>query len=184
MHIRISCPPTISPCFYGVDTPRRSELIAATHSLAEIRRIHGRLESLLRFPEEFLARYKGLLFQIRSDGVTVSDRRAVKLLKLFAANALFDGRSSVNDGDFFVLKHIWNNEDQAAILESIVTPTLESHYRDHPNARRVGAEAGGPCGMGAHGAFPTTAGRASGPATPASAPDVTSAAATAISGAR
>ena len=36
--MRISCPPTISPCFYGVDTPRRSELIAATHSLEEIRK--------------------------------------------------------------------------------------------------------------------------------------------------
>jgi amidophosphoribosyltransferase len=37
VHVRISCPPTISPCFYGVDTPRRAELIAATHSLDEIR---------------------------------------------------------------------------------------------------------------------------------------------------
>jgi amidophosphoribosyltransferase len=36
VHVRISCPPTISPCFYGVDTPRRSELIAATHTLEEI----------------------------------------------------------------------------------------------------------------------------------------------------
>jgi amidophosphoribosyltransferase len=36
VHVRISCPPTISPCFYGVDTPRRAELIAATHTLAEI----------------------------------------------------------------------------------------------------------------------------------------------------
>jgi amidophosphoribosyltransferase len=36
IHVRISCPPTISPCFYGVDTPRRSELIAATHTLEEI----------------------------------------------------------------------------------------------------------------------------------------------------
>jgi amidophosphoribosyltransferase len=37
VHVRISCPPTISPCFYGVDTPRKSELIAATHTLPEIR---------------------------------------------------------------------------------------------------------------------------------------------------
>src|SRR5499427_8817611 len=37
VHLRISCPPTISPCFYGVDTPRKSELIAATHTLEEIR---------------------------------------------------------------------------------------------------------------------------------------------------
>jgi amidophosphoribosyltransferase len=37
VHVRISCPPTISPCFYGVDTPRKSELIAATHTIDEIR---------------------------------------------------------------------------------------------------------------------------------------------------
>jgi len=37
VHVRISCPPTISPCFYGVDTPRKSDLIAATHTLDEIR---------------------------------------------------------------------------------------------------------------------------------------------------
>ena len=38
VHVRISCPPTISPCFYGIDTPRRSELIAATHTIDEITR--------------------------------------------------------------------------------------------------------------------------------------------------
>jgi amidophosphoribosyltransferase len=38
VHMRISCPPTVSPCFYGIDTPRRSELIAATHTLEEIRK--------------------------------------------------------------------------------------------------------------------------------------------------
>jgi amidophosphoribosyltransferase len=36
VHVRISCPPTISPCFYGVDTPSKSELIAATHTVEEI----------------------------------------------------------------------------------------------------------------------------------------------------
>jgi amidophosphoribosyltransferase len=41
VHMRISCPPTVSPCFYGVDTPRRSELIGATHSIDEIRRYIG-----------------------------------------------------------------------------------------------------------------------------------------------
>ena len=38
VHVRISCPPTISPCFYGVDTPTRSELIASNHNVEEIRR--------------------------------------------------------------------------------------------------------------------------------------------------
>ncbi len=39
--MRISCPPTVSPCFYGVDTPTRKELIAATHSVEEIREYLG-----------------------------------------------------------------------------------------------------------------------------------------------
>src|SRR5579871_1974315 len=38
VHLRISCPPTISPCFYGVDTPTRSELIASNHTVEEIRK--------------------------------------------------------------------------------------------------------------------------------------------------
>jgi amidophosphoribosyltransferase len=41
IHVRISCPPTISPCFYGVDTPRREELIAAQNSVDEICRFLG-----------------------------------------------------------------------------------------------------------------------------------------------
>jgi amidophosphoribosyltransferase len=41
VHMRISCPPTISPCYYGVDTPRRDELIAARHSTEEIRQFLG-----------------------------------------------------------------------------------------------------------------------------------------------
>ncbi len=36
VHMRISCPPTIAPCYYGVDTPSREELIAAHQSVKEI----------------------------------------------------------------------------------------------------------------------------------------------------
>jgi amidophosphoribosyltransferase len=41
VHMRISCPPTISPCFYGVDTPRKKELIAANNSIEQIRQYIG-----------------------------------------------------------------------------------------------------------------------------------------------
>jgi len=37
VHLRISCPPTISPCYYGVDTPTQRELIAANNSIEQIR---------------------------------------------------------------------------------------------------------------------------------------------------
>jgi amidophosphoribosyltransferase len=36
IHMRISSPPTKWPCYYGVDTPTRAELIAASHSVDEI----------------------------------------------------------------------------------------------------------------------------------------------------
>jgi amidophosphoribosyltransferase len=41
VHVRISCPPTISPCYYGIDTPRRDELIASHNSVEEIRKFLG-----------------------------------------------------------------------------------------------------------------------------------------------
>lgn len=41
VHMRISCPPIRYPCFYGIDFPTRKELIAATHSIEEIRKFLG-----------------------------------------------------------------------------------------------------------------------------------------------
>src|SRR5690606_17951858 len=38
IHLRVSSPPTVWPCFYGIDTPNRQELIAASHTLDEITR--------------------------------------------------------------------------------------------------------------------------------------------------
>jgi len=38
VHVRISCPPTTGPCYYGIDTPLSSELIAASHTVEEIER--------------------------------------------------------------------------------------------------------------------------------------------------
>jgi amidophosphoribosyltransferase len=41
VHMRVSCPPTISPCYYGVDTPSKNQLIAANKSVDEIREYIG-----------------------------------------------------------------------------------------------------------------------------------------------
>ena len=118
----------------AIDTP--------TLHARELRQLQVSYDQYMNFPEDFMAKYKGLIFQIRSEGITVSDRRAVKLLKLFAASAIFDGRASVNDGDFFVLRHIWNNLDQAELLEEIVNPVVDAYYRDCPEERRfIGPQA-------------------------------------------
>ena len=41
VHMRISCPPTVSPCFYGVDTPNKTDLIASQMTVEEIRSFIG-----------------------------------------------------------------------------------------------------------------------------------------------
>ncbi|HEY8144933.1 MAG TPA: AAA family ATPase [Kofleriaceae bacterium] len=120
----------------------REDLIRPVLSARQLREVQANFERYMVFPDEFMAKYKGLIFQIRSEGVTVSDRRAVKLLKLFAASALFDGRPTVCDGDFFILRHIWNNLDQAELLSEIVNPVVDSYYREHPDERRfIGPQA-------------------------------------------
>ncbi|HVA93581.1 MAG TPA: phosphoribosyltransferase family protein, partial [Candidatus Dormibacteraeota bacterium] len=65
VHMRISCPPTISPCYYGVDTPTREELIAADESRGrprltqlEIEALDGKLDPRQRTVEE-IRRYLG-----------------------------------------------------------------------------------------------------------------------------
>ncbi len=59
VHVRISCPPTIAPCFFGVDTPTRDELIASNLSIEGIAQFIGAdslgylsLEGLLRSCED------------------------------------------------------------------------------------------------------------------------------------
>ncbi len=109
----------------------------SAQDLVAVQREFGRL--LDNMDEEFLATYKGLVFQIRSEGIGLSDRRVVKMLKLFAASAVFDGREQVTDADFFVLRHVWNTPEQQDILQEMVGPILDRWYEQHPDQQRIGA---------------------------------------------
>ncbi len=118
-------------------------------SIDDLEEFRGNLARHMAFDEGFLASYKGLVFQIRAEGITLSDRRVVKMLKLFAASAFLDGRPKPDASDFFLLKHIWNNEDQAPILEALVQPELDAFHREHPDRRRVGSVGVGVEALGA-----------------------------------
>ncbi len=113
--------------------------LAPVVSAAELARLHRDFARHLTFDEDFLSTFKGLVFQIRAEGIGLSDRRVVKLLKLFAASALFDGRARVHEGDLFVLRHVWGTPEQEEILQEIVGPVLDRFYEAHPDAARVGA---------------------------------------------
>lgn len=98
----------------------------------------GEVAKRMHLSDELLATYKSLVFQIRAEGVSLSDRRVVKLIKLMAASAYFDGRPAADVSDLFILKHVWNTLEQSEILDAIVSPVLDGYFRSHPEARRAG----------------------------------------------
>jgi MoxR-like ATPase len=69
--------------------------------------------------------YRELVRQIRAEGISLSDRRAVKLLKLIAAAALLRGDKAASPADLWVLLHIWNRPEQISALQAIVGPVVE-----------------------------------------------------------
>ena len=101
-------------------------------SADELRSLQAALRRTLRPPEALLATYRDLIFQIRGEGIALSDRRAVRLLKLAVASAFLDGRSEPDAGDLFVLRHAWNSPEQAETLDAIVRPIVEG-----PRQRRA-----------------------------------------------
>ncbi|MFI5299850.1 MAG: AAA family ATPase [Polyangiales bacterium] len=118
------------------DEPVEEGPLVTADELRQARRALGTQTSI---DEAFIATYRGLVLQLRAEGVALSDRRVVKLLRLCAASALLDGRTQLDDGDLWVLRHVWGTEDQISIVEGIVEPVLEAHLREHPEARRIGA---------------------------------------------
>jgi MoxR-like ATPase len=80
--------------------------------------------------------YVDIIHSLRNTGIKVSDRRAVKLQNLIAASALICGRKESIVSDFWVLKYIWDNEEQIEILEGIINKIIEKDNaaEAHPQA--------------------------------------------------
>jgi MoxR-like ATPase len=79
--------------------------------------------------------YGETVFKIRDLGIAFSDRRAIKVLKLLAASALLCGRAYTSVTDFWVLRYVWDREEQIDSLAALVNGILEQHKaeeRAHP----------------------------------------------------
>ena len=94
VHMRISSPPTSWPCYYGIDTPERQDLIASTHSLDEIRSFIE-ADSLGYLSED------GLLEAVRRDG---DDPRQLYCTACFSGKYLGDRRPEQSDVPAAALK--------------------------------------------------------------------------------
>ncbi|WP_426276276.1 AAA family ATPase [Chryseobacterium sp. S-02] len=80
--------------------------------------------------------YLNTIISLRNTGITISDRRAVKMQNLIAASALICGRNEAILSDLWILKHIWDTEEQIEILEGIINRTIEkeNNPQSHPQA--------------------------------------------------
>ena len=82
------------------------------------------------------ATYIDIVHSLRNTGIKVSDRRAVKLQNIIAASALICGRSAATLSDLWVLKYIWDTEEQVEILTGIIDAVIEKDQTGpaHPQA--------------------------------------------------
>lgn len=71
--------------------------------------------------------YREIVRRIRAEGIALSDRRVIKLIKLVAASALMRQSLQANQGDFWVLQHVWNEPDQMSHLKTIIEPYLKGY---------------------------------------------------------
>src|SRR4051812_5642116 len=71
--------------------------------------------------------YAEVVFKVRDLGVALTDRRAVKVLKLVAASAVLCGRSHASPADFWVLRYVWDREEQVAPLAALIAGGIEPH---------------------------------------------------------
>ena len=82
-------------------------------------------------------RYADIVSKVRDLGVALSDRRAVKVLKLVAGSALLCGRLKAQVSDFWVFRYVWDREEQISPLKSLVAGVIEPYAQEadtHPLA--------------------------------------------------
>jgi MoxR-like ATPase len=80
--------------------------------------------------------YVNLVHNLRNTGIKVSDRRAVKIQNIIAASALMCNRKEAILSDLWVLKYVWDTEEQIEILAGIIDHLIEKENGDqmHPQA--------------------------------------------------
>ncbi|MBP7558440.1 MAG: AAA family ATPase [Chitinophagaceae bacterium] len=85
--------------------------------------------------------YLNLIEMLRNAGVLVSDRRAVKLQRLIAASALLCKRDKAIVSDMWVLRYIWDTEEQREVITSIVNNVIaaDTAADAHPRALESGS---------------------------------------------
>src|SRR4051812_13871868 len=113
----------------------RSEPAKASVSAADLRALSRQVYLVDLAP--VTERYVEVVHKVRDLGIALSDRRAVKLLKVVAASAVLCGRRVGMVSDLWVLRYAWDREEQIGPLTALIDGVIEPHAGEpsaHPLA--------------------------------------------------
>ncbi len=108
-------------------------------SVSSLRELQDAVDSINI--SEIAGFYIETIGKMRRAGIAISDRRAVKLQRPIAASALICGRSIANLTDLWILRHIWDIQEQQEVLTAIVDSAMEAasesqRLLSHPQSQR------------------------------------------------
>lgn len=122
------------------ELPRR-ERSSGLH-VDRVRELQQQLRNVVL--DDIRTAYVDLVRRLRHSGIKVSDRRAVKLQRMVAASALLCGRLRAIDSDLWVLRYIWDSEDQQEVIAALVDNAIQTaggseSAGSHPRSRTADA---------------------------------------------
>ncbi|MDO7847300.1 AAA family ATPase [Hymenobacter sp. M29] len=123
----------------GWNLERRADEAAPTITAEEILRLQAALPLVDLGPVR--PAYTDLVRKLRLAGVAVSDRRAVKLQRLLAASALLCQRTTVIPSDMWVLRYIWDTDEQREVVAGIVDAVVHADAQPARHPRAAGHDA-------------------------------------------
>ncbi|MCP5553869.1 MAG: AAA family ATPase [Akkermansiaceae bacterium] len=118
---------------WALEKSTRAKPASAGLSAADIRVLQDALPTVDLAPVRGV--YLELIARLRAAGMEVSDRRAVKLQRVIAASALMCGRMGARVSDLWVVRFIWDREEQREMLAAMVQETINKDAPstgDHP----------------------------------------------------
>ena len=113
----------------------RADAATPTMHVDDIRRLQSGISGVDL--STVLTPYLELVHRLRHAGIPISDRRAVKLQRLLAASALLCGRQMAHPSDLWVLRYIWDTEEQQEVLASLVQDAIDKSGEPSDGVKHV-----------------------------------------------
>jgi MoxR-like ATPase len=104
---------------------QRATVVHPEVKIDDLQALHARLREVET--SETRQEYNRIILELRSEGVELSDRRAVKGLRLIAGAALLRGSETAGNMDLWPLLHLWSRPEEADAFSAVILPRMGEH---------------------------------------------------------